>query len=163
MVLILKDIFLRRKFFGFALLKKDLILYIKSNIFERLIFLQKEIIFCKRDLCNVLTSCFHFERFIPQKRIRLIDSYEEGLHPKSVKWLIFSQEEILFLSFCRRSFSNVFECRFNIENLFCRRKFFWLTFPQKNFILYMKMECMIINYFPILLQKESSSISKCAL
>ena len=36
----------------------------------------------------------------------------------------------------------------------CRRKFFWLTLPQKNFILYMKIEGLMTYYSCILLQKE---------
>ena len=45
-----------------------------------------------------------------------------------------------------------------------RRKFFWLTLPKKNFILYMKMESYIItHYICNLLQKESSYLLKCAL
>ena len=75
--LILKGLFQGRKFFGFTLLQKDFSLYTKVNIFEQLLFSQKEIIFlsfCRGNLCNVSTSCFYFERFISQKKIRLIDS-----------------------------------------------------------------------------------------
>ena len=42
----------------------------------------------------------------------------------------------------------------SFEKSIRRRKFFWLTLPQKNFILYMKIECIIIHYSCILLQKE---------
>ena len=127
--------------------------------------MQKEIIvlsFCRRNLCNVSTSCFHLRDFFSQKWIRLIDSDTKGFHPVYknrifLKWLIFSQKEIIFLSFCKSNFSNILEFRFYLENLYPRRKFFWLTLPQKNFILYMKMEYIITYYF------QSSYISKFAL
>ena len=45
----------------------------------------------------------------------------------------------------------------------CRRKFFWLTLSQKNFILYMKMEYIITDFLCILLQKEYTYILRCAL
>ena len=97
--------------------------------------------------CNLSTSCFHFERFISQNNIRLIDTSKDGFHPRSLKLLIFSQKEIIFLSFCKSNYSYILECRFHFENLYCRRKFFWLTLQQKNLILYMKMEYIIPHYF----------------
>ena len=84
MVFILKCLFHRRKFFKYTILQKDWIMYIKIHIFELLIFSQKEIFFlsfCRSNLCNVSTSCFHFERFISQKRLCLIDSSTDGFHP----------------------------------------------------------------------------------
>ena len=82
--LILKGLFQGRKFFEFPPLQKDFSLYIKVNIFEQLIFSQKEIIFLsfsRGNLRNVSTSCFHYERYISQKRICLIDPSTEGFHP----------------------------------------------------------------------------------
>ena len=78
-----------------------------------LILLQKESLQC----INIL---FSFERFISQKWIRLIDSDTKGFHPVNrnwifIKWLIFSQKEIIFLSFCKIYFSNILNAGFILE------------------------------------------------
>ena len=98
---------------------------------------------------NVISFVFHFERLISQKKILLLhispEGCKKGFHPVYrnwifLKWLIFSQKEIVFLSFCKSNFSYILECRFHFENLYCRRKFFWLTLQQKNLILYIMLD-----------------------
>ena len=148
-VFVLKDPFYRRKFFLLTRLQNDFILYIiRKNIL--MIHISTEIFF------NVISFVFHFERLISQKKILLIhispEGYKKGFHPVYrnwifLKWLIFSQKEIIFLSFCKSKFSYILECRFHFENLYCRRKFLWLTLQQKNLILYMKMKYIIPHYF----------------
>ena len=78
------------------------------------------------------------------KKISQIDSSTKGLHSVFRNKVIL--ERYYSLALMEKEISNVLECRSHFKNLFNRRKFFWLTLPQNKFILYMKMECIIIHY-----------------
>ena len=112
-VFVLNDPFYRRNFFLWTRLQNDYILYIiRKNIL--MIHISTEIFF------NVISFVFHFERLISQKKILLIhispEGYKKGFHPVYrnwifLKWLIFSQKEIIFLSFCKCNYSYILEYR----------------------------------------------------
>ena len=51
----------------------------------------------------------------------------------------------------------------SFEKSIRRRKFFWFTLPQKNFILYMKMEFIIFHFFVSFFRRNFLYFKMCTL
>ena len=131
---------------------------------------------------------FSFERSILQQKIRLIDTLTEGFysvynkekhsnysqfHRKKTFFFCndmsfnferhISQKKILRIHTSPEGFDPVYQKQYFLTiNIFAEGNHFLLLL-QKEFIMYMKIECTITHYFSILRQKESSSISNYGL